>query len=63
VVKAVIKEKNEDTAFKIANEISPLKLTIKRIALADKRHVRLEFKLKQRYGLVAIKKELSTTDL
>lgn len=64
VVKAVIKEKDMDVAFKLANEKSPLRLTVERIPLADKRHVRIEFKLKQRYGgLADVKKELSTADL
>lgn len=59
VVKAVIKEKDKDLAFKMANDKDKLYLAIKRIELADKKHVRIEFRLKQRYGLVPITEEIS----
>lgn len=63
VVKAVIKEKDMDAAFKIANEKSPLRLAVERISLADGKHVRIEFKLKQRYGLVDVARELTVESL
>lgn len=57
VTKAVIKEKNQDTAFKMANEKNPVDLKIKRIKLADNKHFRIEFRLKPRYGLDDIRQE------
>lgn len=59
VVKAVIKEKNNDVAFKMANPLDKLYLSIRRIKLADGRNYRIEFKLKQRYGLDDVKKEIN----
>jgi len=56
VVKAVIKEKDQDTVFKMANESNPVRLAIKRIALADDKHIRLEFSLVSR-GLDDIRTE------
>lgn len=56
VCKAVIKEKDMDVAFKMANEHNPVRLAIKRVPLADKKHVRIEFQLKSR-GLDNIRKE------
>jgi hypothetical protein len=58
-VKAVIKEKDRDVAFKMANDKDKLFLAIKRIELADKKHIRIEFRLKQRYGLLPITQEIS----
>lgn len=55
VVKAVIKEKNMDVAFKMANDKDRLSLKIRRIELADKKHIRIEFRLVQRFGLVEIR--------
>lgn len=57
-VKAVIKEKNQDLAFKMANDRDKLFLSIRRIKLADNKHIRIEFKLKQTYGLVDVKQEI-----
>lgn len=57
VVKAVIKEKDMDSIFKMANEKNPVRLAIKRIPLADRKHVRIEFSLVARYGLDEIRKE------
>lgn len=45
VVKAVIKEKNQDVAFKMANERNPVRLVVKTSLLSDKKHNRIEFKL------------------
>jgi hypothetical protein len=47
VVKAVIKEKDVDTVFKMANEKNPAQLAIKRIPLADKKHIRIEFRAQE----------------
>lgn len=54
VVKAVIKEKDNDAAFKLANSLDKPVIAIKRILLVDRKTVRLEFTLKQRYGLVPL---------
>lgn len=56
VVKAVIKEKDQDLAFKMANEKNPVRLVKKIIPLADGKHVRIEFQLKATYGLDVIRK-------
>lgn len=58
VVKAVIKEKNQDVSFKMANDKDKLYLAIGRIALSDGKHVRLELRLKQRFGLVDVEQEI-----
>lgn len=63
VVKAVIKEKDMDLGFKLANESNPVRLAVKRIPLADKKHVRIEFELKPRYGLADIRNEVTLEDL
>jgi hypothetical protein len=59
VIKGVIKEKDLDVSYKMANDKDKLYLAIKRIPLADNKHVRIEFRLKQRYGLVTITEEIS----
>jgi len=56
VVKAVIKEKDMDLAFKMANEHNPVRLAVRRIPLAGGKQVRIEFELKSR-GLDEIRKE------
>jgi hypothetical protein len=56
VVKAVIKEKDGDVGFKLANPLDKPYLAIERITLARKELVRLEFRLKQRYGLVPLQR-------
>lgn len=56
VVKAVIKEKDKDLVFKMANDKNPCRLAIKRIPLSDGKHIRVEFTLKS-MGLDDIKKE------
>lgn len=56
VVKAVIKEKDADKAFKLVNPLERPYLAIERIALVDGKHIRLQFTLKQRYGLADIVK-------
>lgn len=56
VVKAVIKEKDLDLAFKLANKHNPVRLAVETKELADKKHVRIEFRLKSR-GLDDIRKE------
>jgi len=58
VVKAVIKEKNNDVAFKLANSHDKLYLAIQRLRLADGKHIRIEFRLKKRYGLEDVQKEI-----
>ena len=63
VVKAVIKEKHMDLSFKLANEANPVRLVVKRIPLADKKHVRIEFSLQPTYGLADIKSEVSMEDI
>lgn len=63
VVKAVIKEKDQDLGFKIANEKNPVRLAVRRLMLADKKHVRVEFELKPRYGLADIRTELALEDV
>lgn len=57
VVKAVIKEKDMDVAFKMANERNPVRLVKRVLELADKKHCRIEFQLVSR-GLDDIKKEV-----
>ena len=56
VIKAVIKEKDGDVGYKLANPLDKPYLTIDRIQLANKSLVRLEFSLKQRYGIVPLQK-------
>lgn len=63
VCKAVIKEKHQDLGFKLANEKNPVRLAVKVIPLADKRHVRIEFVLKATHGLADIKSELELEDV
>jgi hypothetical protein len=63
VIKAVIKEKNMDLAFKMANEKNPARLVKRIIALADNKHVRIEFELKCTHGLADIKSELELEDV
>ena len=57
VIKAVIKEKYNDTAFRLANANSAelIRLRIKKIKLGDGKHTRVEFRLTQRFGLEDIK--------
>lgn len=58
VCKAVVKEKDIDTAFKLANKDDPVQLRMWRSRVAAKpKHFRVEFRLKQRFGLSQIKKE------
>lgn len=57
VCKAVVKEKDIDTAFKLANKDDPVQLRIKRLPSAKEKHFMVEFKLRQRFGISAIKKE------
>jgi hypothetical protein len=55
VVKAVIKEKDTDVAFKMANPLDKPYLSMQYDELVDGKTVLITFRLKQRYGLVSLK--------
>lgn len=57
-VKAVVKEKYNDAAFKLANPNDRLKLEVEKTLLVDKKHYRITFKLVAAYGLADITKEI-----
>jgi len=63
VIKAVVKEKYMDTIYRMINPIDTPRLDIKQIPLSDKVHVRIEFRLRQRYGLVDIKTTIEEIQL
>ncbi len=58
IVKAVIKEKFNDEAFRLANPHDNFRLGKKITILADKKHARIDFILKGTFGLTDLKSEI-----